>query len=285
MSSPRRANAKAVVDAADAVSSIEEEEEDMDIEWTDYRIKFNSNTDKPFSMMRWNNTAKPGPLQKRGIVKKAFRGDYTLDVCYSSNTPGFIVQEIVKTGFIRLPKYITNKKTQTQTIPPLHYWEVFYIYDNDCDNNNDGFSLVMHDMQSEGVVVQTGINVFYPYDKPVKINRDGYILESTKDYKKIFGDDVGRNKVRMALAMPASLKKIPMNNLTAHPNGIIRQTIAQWGSGDAAEQVEEGFPTNVIELIYKGPNAAKGMMVAEEMVVKGLDRPLNIKNEEDEFNY
>lgn len=241
------------------------------------KFKFKNHRNKKFTMKKWNNFPSTLALQKRGIMKIMYAGAFKAEVCYLSQTPGFVVQEVFKTGYTNIN---SNKR---EVINKEHYWEVFYLHDRDCENNNDSFAQKNFNIKTEGVIVQTGINKFYPFKGPVLINKDGFILPSTDDFIKMFGSNVTRESP-MAWGMPVSYSLFPMTGLTAQPVGIIRQVVVQWGTGDKNSfEKGHGYPTYVTELIYRGKMAGKGYIVPMEQVELGLDRPLTwLDKEEDE---
>ena len=94
-----------------------------------------------FGIKKWNARAGWGPkgegdesLMKRGVLHEGQNGSFWVDVKFTSNVPGFVVQYIEKNIAVQ------NTQLDSSETEDKRYWEIFYIDESGESYNADGIS-------------------------------------------------------------------------------------------------------------------------------------------------
>ena len=210
-----------------------------------------------FNIIKWNARTAYPELQRRGIYHEGINGSYWADVKFTANTPGFVVQHIVK-------KYISNNFCSAKN---SDYWEIFYIDESGLSYNADGFVQGHKGNKSSGETIQVGESRFYPYDKKVSFDNNGDMILTSK-LKKIFGSHITINGHPNANGLPSGNKMPFMNTLVYTGNVIIHIVNAKWEPRNG-----ENY-TNISEEVYIN-DKSKSLNRPEEYIEELLEANMN----------
>ena len=186
-----------------------------------------------FNIIRWNARTAYPELQRRGIYHEGMNGSYWVDIKFTSNKQGFVVQHITK-------KY---NKRNFQSNTNNDYWEIFYIDGSGLSYNTDGFVQGNKGNNSKGETIQVGEAGFYPYDKEVNFDNNGDMI-LTNELKKIFGSRITLNGHINANGLPSGNKMPYMNTLTRIGPIITHIVKAKW------EPLNGENYTTITEMVY-----------------------------------
>lgn len=178
-----------------------------------------------FNIQKYNARTNDERLAKRGVTHKGINGSFWLDVIFTANQPGFVLQHVTKYFTSLSNTCLPNKERE-----PKEYWEIFYIDKNAESVDADGFVQRNCGKKSSGRVTFIGVSEFYPYSNPVKFDKEGN-MEITPILKKIFGRHVYISKNSEANGLPYSLQKPFMTGLTPYKTKIYRKVECQWKPG------------------------------------------------------
>ena len=212
-------------------------------------------------MIPWNHCATTEALKKRGVLHELQGASFTAHVMFTSNTPGFIVQQITKETELdeegdlqqvplankRRSKVKETLKTIKNT-PVFTYYEIFW-HDgkNTCKYAMDTFGQTELPPESSGIITIIGTADFYPYSENVEFTSTTQLMKISKKLKTIFGAHITRYGVKDANGLPSGINPPNMNGLHKEGPTLVHKLTSEWETTDE-------YPSVTDELYTKNKN-------------------------------